>query len=141
MDEVMSREIAEMLDKARGDRRAGRFEDAERGYRAAAAQARAERQQIALAYALRHVSDLARERGSAEEALEASAEAVQIYRAEADARPLDLANAMRLNALALTDAGRGAEAKEMWLEALELYSSAGVQAGVDDANAHLAAEE
>ena len=61
-----------------------------------------------------------------------------IARKLAPGQGLDLANAMRLNALALTDAGRGAEAKELWLEARELYSSAGVQAGIDDANAHLA---
>lgn len=136
----MKREIEEMLDRARNERNAGRSGEAERGYSAAAARARAERQQLALGHALRHVSDLARERGSAEEALGAAVEAVGIYRAEADARPLDLANALRLNALALTDAGCSAEAAILWHEARELYSSAAVQAGVDEANAYLAAE-
>jgi hypothetical protein len=136
----MSPEITDMLDNARSERNAGRSEAAEQGYSAAAARARAERQQLALGHALRHVSDLARERGSADGALGAAAEAVAIYRAEADARLLDLANALRLNALALTDAGRSAEAATLWQEARELYSSAAVQAGVDEANVYLGAQ-
>ena len=135
----MSRGIGEMLDMARSDRNAGRHEAAERGYAAAAAQARSEDEPVALAHALRHVSDLARERGAAVEALSAAAEAVAIYRAQSETRPLDLANALRLNALALTDVGRSAEAASLWLEARDLYSAAGVQAGVEDADAHLGA--
>jgi hypothetical protein len=134
----MSRGIREMLDMARSDRNAGRHEEAERGYAAAATQARSEDEPVALAHALRHVSDLARERGAAAEALSAAAEAVAIYRAQSETRPLDLANALRLNALGLTEASRGSEAASLWLEARDLYSAAGVQAGVEDADAHLA---
>jgi hypothetical protein len=135
----MSCEISEMLDMARSDRNAGRHEAAERGYAAAASQARMEGEQIALAHALRHLSDLARERGCPAEALSAAAEAVEIYR-QAEARPLDLANAIRLNALALADVGRGTEAAPLWLEVRDLYSLAAVQAGIEEAEAHLAAK-
>lgn len=135
----MSRGIAELLEMARGDRHARRPEAAERAYEAAANQARAEEQRLLLAHALRHVSDLARERGAPADALSTAAEAVAIYRAESEARPLDLANALRLNALALIDAGSPSEARQLWREARDLYSSCGVQAGVDDADAHLEA--
>jgi hypothetical protein len=63
---------------------------------------------------------------------------VAIYRAESAAGSLDLANALRLNALALADCGRAAEAASLWREARDLYSAAGVQAGIEDADDHLA---
>ena len=85
------------------------------------------------------MSDLARERGSVAEALSSAAEAVAIYRSQPEVRPLDLANALRLNALALDDGGRAAEARPLWEEARDLYATAGVTAGVQEADARLVA--
>ena len=125
-----------MFDAARADRHAGRTDEAERAYAAAAEQARSENQPLALAHALRHVSDLARERGAIDEALRAAVEAVAIYRAQPGSRPLDLANAVRLNALAL-GADRAHDAKPLWQEARDLYASVGVTAGVEEAEERL----
>ena len=91
-----------------------------------------------MAHALRHVSDLARERGSVAEALSSAAEALAIYRSQSEVRPLELANALRLNALALDDGGRPGEARALWQEARELYATAAVTAGVQEADARLA---
>jgi tetratricopeptide (TPR) repeat protein len=136
----MSTDFAEMFAAARADRNAGRRDEAEHAYGAAASQARTENEPLALAHAQRHVSDLARERGSIDEALSAAAEAVAIYRAQSGSRPLDLANALRLNALALDAADRREEAAALWQEARGLYSSLGVTAGVDEADLRLARE-
>ena len=130
--------LHEMFDAARADRRAGRREQAERGYATAAQEARSKHDPLALAHALRHVSDLARERGSVAEALSSAVEAVAIYRMQPGSRPLDLANALRLNAIALGDAGRAEEAKLLWQEARDLYASVGVAAGFEEAESRLA---
>jgi len=135
----MSTDFAEIFAAARADRNAGHCDEAERTYGAAASQARTENEPLALAHAQRHISDLARERGSIDEALAAAAEAVAIYRAQSGSRPLDLANALRLNALALDAANRGGEATPLWQEARGLYASAGVAAGVEEADARLTA--
>jgi tetratricopeptide (TPR) repeat protein len=127
-----------LFDAARADRRAGRLEQAEHGYAVAADQARSKHDPLALAHALRHMSDLARERGSIAEALSSAAEAVAIYRARSDSSPLDLANALRLNALALSDSGRPEDSKPLWKEARDLYASVGVPAGVEEAEMRLA---
>ncbi|HEX5258409.1 MAG TPA: hypothetical protein VFW35_06475 [Sphingomicrobium sp.] len=136
----MSTNFAEMFAAARADRNAGRRDEAERAYGDAAGQARSQNEPLALAHAQRHVSDLARERGSVDEALSAAAEAVAIYRAQPGSRPLDLANALRLNALALDAADRRDEARPLWQEARGLYASVGVTAGVDEADVRLARE-
>jgi len=136
----MSTNFARMFDGARAARNAGRRDEAERGYADAGGQARIENDPLALAHAQRHISDLARERGSVDEALSAAAEAVAIYRLQAGSRPLDLANALRLNALALDAADRREEATPLWQEARGLYASVGVAAGVDEADARLAAK-
>jgi hypothetical protein len=111
----------------------------ERTYLAAAARARSEDQPLALAHALRHLSDHARRRGSSDEAVSAAAEAVAIYRSEGGSRPLDLANALRLQALALAEAGLRNQALPLWREARDLYVSLSVSAGVEEAEARLAA--
>ena len=132
-------DFASMFESARTARNAGRADEAERAYAAAAEHARAANDPLALAHALRHLSDLARERGASDEALTSAAEAVAIYRTQPDSRPLDLANALRLNALALYLAGRAAEAEPLWHEARDLYASSGIAAGVQEADGRLAA--
>ena len=135
---MMPTDFAHLFEAARADRKAGRRDEAERGYAAAADRARAQADPAALAHALRHLSDLARERGSPAEALTCAAEAVSIYRTQPGSRPLDLATALRLTALALGDAGRADESTPLWQEARDLYGSVGVNEGVEEAEARLA---
>jgi tetratricopeptide (TPR) repeat protein len=128
----------ETIAEARSIRTAGDAAAAEQLYRQGAALARSEDDDVLRAHALRHVSDLARERGDVGEALAAAEEAVTLYRAAPDARPLDLANALRQLALALEGAGHPQEAVPAWQEARGLYARVDVQAGVEEADRHLA---
>jgi hypothetical protein len=133
----MDAEVERAIEEARAVRAAGDAAGAERGYARAAAMARSQGDAPALAHALRHVSDLARERGAAEEARAAAAEAAAIYRALPDRRPLDLANALRLEALALEAGGTGAAARELWEEARAFYAAAQVQVAVEECERRL----
>lgn len=121
----MSRQIELVLEEARRLRADGRAEDAERTYAEAAEIARAEEDEAALAHALRHLSDVARERGAAGEAWEHASEAALLYRGSGDR--LGLANAIRLQALS---APTEKEAAACWKEARGLYAELDVSAGV-----------
>jgi hypothetical protein len=68
-------------------------------------------------------------------------EAIAIYRAQEPLPPLHLANALRVAALLKEQAGSNAEAMPLWVEARDRYSAAGVDAGVAESRAHLAAEK
>ena len=109
------------------------MDDAERGYARAAELARLDRDPVGLAHALRHLSDVARERGEPSKAREHACEAVEIYRKGGDR--LGLANSIRLKALSAAGA---VEAKACWLEARALYSALDVPAGVAECDSHLA---
>jgi tetratricopeptide (TPR) repeat protein len=128
----MSESIVDALDKARRDRKRGRVEEAERGYRGAAGLARSANDPVTLAHALRHVSDLARQRGARSEAFELASEAVDLYRRGDDL--LGLANALRLKALSAP--GKD-QAVACWQEARDLYESAAVPAGVAECDSQL----
>ena len=130
-------EARDTITQARSVRTAGDSTAAEQLYRRAAELAASEEDDVLRAHALRHVSDLARERGDSSQALASAEEAVALYRAAPDARPLDLANALRLTALALEQ--NGGKAAEFWREARDLYARVDVQAGVDECARHLAA--
>jgi tetratricopeptide (TPR) repeat protein len=117
---------------ARKDRAAGRTGKAEEAYSRAAGLARLEGDPAALAHALRHLSDLARERGAAAEARDLADEAVTLYREIGDG--LGLANALRLRALSSAD---DEEARRCWQEACGLYSSLDVRAGVAECEMRL----
>ena len=106
--------------------------EAERGYVEAAQLARSHGDPVALAHALRHISELARKRGASAEASHHACEAVALYRGSGD--QLGLANAIRLQALS---AGSREEAAAFWQEARDLYSSLGVGAGVAECDSHL----
>ncbi|HEX4739195.1 MAG TPA: hypothetical protein VH331_16715 [Allosphingosinicella sp.] len=129
----------EAIAEARSIRTAGDAAAAEQLYRQGAELAHSEEDDILRAHALRHVSDLARERGDIADALATAQEAVALYRATLDTRTLDLANALRLLALALESSGRQQEAAPAWHEARGLYADVDVQAGVEEAERHLAA--
>ena len=121
------------LEDARRHRAEDRIGDAERGYARAAELARLNADPVGLAHALRHISDLARERGERSKAREHACEAVELYRKGSDR--LGLTNAIRLKALSAADP---IEAKTCWLEARELYSAMDVAAGVSECDSHLA---
>lgn len=116
---------------ARQARTAGHPDQARDLYVEAAERARAVGAVLALAHALRHVSDLDREAGRAEPALAAADEAIALYRANPDSAALDLANALRLAALAREALGQ--TSTDLWREAGALYQDADVVAGVEEA--------
>lgn len=130
-------DIEAMLAQARALRTSGRTDAAAVAYRDAAALARATDAPLALAHALRHVSDLARDAGRADEALVCGSEALALYRAHAAPQPLDLANALRVTALALDGMQQRDEAVLLWREARSLYAGLGIDAGVAECEAHL----
>jgi hypothetical protein len=134
---VGSDEVEQLLGQAREERAAGRPAEARLTYARAADLARLIGDDRQSAHALRHVADLAREARDPGSSLAASCEAVVIYRRRTDFPPLDLANALRLTALALEDLGRGPESAVCWREARDLYRQGGVDAGVQECDAHL----
>ena len=132
----MRGDIDKALEDGRSARNAGHPEQAVEHYALAATLARSRNDDRALAHALRHVSDIARDLGDVERALEASTEAVALCRALRSA-PLELANALRVNALALQAIGDDAAAMPAWDEARGLYAAVEVRAGVDECERHL----
>ena len=127
--------IRDLLEDAYAIRAAGRAERARELYVQAAEAARRSGDPGLLAHALRHVSDLDREAGHAEQALSAAEEAADLYRAQPDVSRLDLANALRLAALAREALGR--PATDAWREAGDLYADLDIEAGVAEAERHL----
>ena len=117
---------------ARRNRAEGRSEVAEQSYRRAAELARSSGNRAALAHALRHMSDLARERGISVDAWQYASEAAELYRKSDDR--LGFANALRLQALSAPDPQ---QARSCWREARDLYSSLEVIAGVNECDLHL----
>jgi hypothetical protein len=133
----MSQALDQALETARTLRKGGDAAGSEEAYARAATLARAEGDDARLAHALRHVADLARERGAFGESLSAAREALAFYRAAPAGRPLDLANALRLEALALGALGLEGEADAAWREARDLYACEQVAAGVEECDRHL----
>ena len=128
----MSNPAERALEDARRHKSEGRRAEAEQAYSRAAELARLSGNENLLAHALRHLSDLARERGANREARERALEAVQLYRGTADS--LGLANALRLQALS---AEESFEAADCWRRARELYASLNVAEGVAECTRHL----
>jgi tetratricopeptide (TPR) repeat protein len=124
--------IHEALAQGRRQRAEGQLDGAQRAYGLAADLARSSGNEILLAHALRHQSDLAREAGERQSAWEYASEAVALYRRSSDT--LGLANAIRLQALCTVDRQ---DALARWQEARDLYSSVGVAAGVRECDSHL----
>ena len=125
--------IEDVLQEARSQRNMGNVECAEQKYGQAAGLARASGHEAMLAHALRHLSDLAHQRGAAVEAFDHASEAVALYRKLDD--QLGLANAIRM--LALSSPGQEA-ADGCWREARALYSALGVEPGVSECDRQLA---
>jgi tetratricopeptide (TPR) repeat protein len=127
-----------VMSHAKELRRQGDEGAAEASYGEAADLAGSEGQEQLRAHALRHVAELAAQRGAGERALEAAEEALAIYQADPGASPLDIANAHRIRALAFGSLGRAEESAEDWSAARELYEELGIHAGVAECDRRLA---
>lgn len=125
------------IEHARAARKQGDTAAAETNYLEAAALAGAEGLPDLRAHALRHVAELAAERGAGERALEAAQEALAIYRSTPVGPPLNLANAHRVRALAFASLGRADEAARDWQSARALYEELGIEAAVIECNRRL----
>jgi tetratricopeptide (TPR) repeat protein len=119
----------------------GDNESAVSHYRSAADLYRDWNDRMNLAHAVRHVADILRGMGRIAEAEPPILEAIDLYRAQQPLPQLHLANALRVAALLKEQAGNNAEALPLWVEARDRYRAAGVDAGVAESRAHLAAAE
>lgn len=90
-----------------------------------------------LAHTERHLGELLCELERLDEADHYLTDALLFYRADEAVGRLALANAIRPLALLREAQGRNAEARPLWEEARELYAEEGVQAGVEECDAHL----
>jgi hypothetical protein len=126
-----------LMQRAKDERRHGDLIAAEAHYAEAASLACTEASPLLRAHALRHVAELAAERGAGERALEAAEEAVAIYASDAGTHRLNLANARRVRALALAALGRTEDSAQDWRAARELYEQLGIAAGVAECDRRL----
>jgi len=119
-------------------------------YRSAAEIYRDTGERMGLAHAIRHVADILRGMGRIEEAEPFIVEAIEIYRNQLQSsepytgqQPLELhlANGLRVAALLKEQASLNGDALPFWVEARDLYRLAGVDAGVAESRAHLAAAQ
>ena len=108
-------------------------------YAEAAALYRSLGDSLKLAHTIRHLGDIHRGAGQAEQARQCYDEALTIYRGPTQPQPLDLANAIRGLALLEGDCGELERAKALWAEAKELYAEAGVKEGAAECIDQLAA--
>lgn len=135
----MRAEIEAILSEARALRTEEQAVAAMAAYRKSVDMAQRASEPGLAAHGLRHVSDLAREAGDFDTALQSGTEAVALYRAQTASRPLDLANALRVTALALGALGRGDAAVPIWREARGLYAGFAIEEGVAECDSHLPA--
>lgn len=119
----------------------GDNESAVSHYRTAADLYRGLGDRMNLAHAVRHVADILRGMGRTAEAELPILEAIDLYRAQEPLPELHLANALRVAALLKEQAGSNGEEQPLWVESRDLYRAVGVDAGVAESRAHLAAEE
>jgi tetratricopeptide (TPR) repeat protein len=129
---------AEMVESGKAARRAGAFNEALELYGRAAEIYHTDGDLVAWAHTLRHLAELQLKAGDAMAALESIATVYAFY-AQNGAAPLELANSFRVRALTHEAVGEPSKAERDWLDASELYKAEGVQAGVDEALAHLTA--
>ena len=126
-----------MIARAKERHQQGDNAAAEATYAAAAALAIGEGSARLRAHALRHVAQLAAERGAGERALEAADLALTIYRANPADEALNIANSYRVRALALSVLGRTNDAAHDWHAARKLYEQLGIRAGVAECDRRL----
>ena len=130
--------IDTLLSLARARHGEGKADEALSLYRQASVMARGTGDMPALVHALRHVSDLERERDP-REAARVAEEAIDICQAHPGWSRLEHANALRLKALAWAAVNEHAKSSEAWKRARTLYDEAGIAAGVAECDAQLGA--
>lgn len=94
---------------------------------------------LRLAHTIRHLGDIYRSRGDFARAGGCYDEALTLYRAHADARPLDVANALRGAALLKEKIGDAPTAIRYWEEARNLYEAQNVEVAVAEGARRIAA--
>jgi tetratricopeptide (TPR) repeat protein len=94
--------------------------------------------ELAWAHTMRHIADMLRERKEYAQAEPIYTDVLEICRGHSAARVLDHANALRGMALLKDAAGTPEEALLMWRAARCLYEQAGVEAGIDECQSHIA---
>lgn len=124
---------------AQVDQDAGRLDVATQRYAQAAELSRRPPVSPRLPHVLRHLGMLQFRARNLLAAISCCEEAVQIRRGEEGTPPLEMANTLRPLALIREAEGRTAEAAALWEEAATLYAAAGVESGVRESRAHLAA--
>lgn len=120
------------LDSARTDRALALFEEA-------VTVSREVEDPLRLAHAVRHLGQVHHGVGGFDQAARCYDEALALYERDAAAHPLDHANAIRPMALLQEELGDLRRAGALWRQAAELYRAAGVDAGVEECEAHLLA--
>jgi len=93
---------------------------------------------LKLAHAVRHLGDAYYYAKRLAKAEPCYVEAISIYRANENRKPLDLANAIRSFAVLKDQVGATEEGKRLWQEAHDLYLTVKVPAGVAESAARLA---
>jgi tetratricopeptide (TPR) repeat protein len=89
---------------------------------------------LVLAHAIRHLGDVYHEQGRPDLAEPCYHEALGLYRTHEDDSSLDLANAVRSLAVL-----RWEQTRTLWEEARDLYATVGIEAGVKESTARVAA--
>ena len=89
---------------------------------------------LVLAHAIRHLGDVYHEQGRPDLAEPCYHEALRLYRNHEDGPSLDLANAVRSLAVL-----RWEQTRALWEEARGLYTAVGIDAGVKESTARIAA--
>ena len=92
---------------------------------------------LRLAHTVRHLGDVCHEQGDNAGAAPCYDEALAIYRARPDARPLDVANAARSAAVLKQETGQLGEARVLWTEALRLYRHENIEPGIAESTRRL----
>ncbi len=87
-----------------------------------------------LAHTVRHLGDVYHEEGRPDLAESCYHEALTLHRGREDRSPLDVANAVRSLAVL-----RWEQTRALWEEARDLYTAVGVEAGVKERTARVAA--
>jgi len=89
---------------------------------------------LVLAHTIRHLGDVYHEQGRPDLAESCYHEALGLYRSHESGSSLDVANAVRSLAVLRWD-----QTRALWEEARDLYTAVGVEAGVKESTARVAA--
>jgi tetratricopeptide (TPR) repeat protein len=127
----------ELVSLAYAARREGRIEEGLQLYREAVEALRPANRPMKLAHTVRHVADILRDMGDAQQARGNYEEALAIYRQHPEAANLDVANCLRGYGLALEELAENSAAANCWREAKQLYEHVGVEPGVRESEARL----